>query len=201
MPEQDGYETTRILKNDFGTNHIPIILLTACDTDEQKLKGLENGADDYITKPFNLKYLIKRINNLVEQRKKLKVKFETKEEVTPVADNSNYEEDQKPFSEFNEIILQNISNPTFNIDLLANLMGLSRSVIFRKIKNITGYPPNEYLKQMRTKKAEKLLTTTSKTITEISNEVGIPDSNYFSKVFKSHFGSTPSIYRKQNSKL
>ena len=201
MPEQDGYETTQLLKNDTATSHIPIILLTACDTDEQKLKGLEQGADDYITKPFNLNYLIKRINNLIEQRKKLKVKFETPKEPQVQNKNDNYEEEQQLFSDFNEIIMENISNPTFNITLLANLMGVSRSVIFRKIKSTTGHPPSEYIKKVRTKKAAKMLTTTDKNITEIAIEVGITDPNYFSKVFKSHYGKTPSVYRRENSEL
>lgn len=203
MPEQDGLITTKLLKSNADTNHIPIILLTACDTNEQRLKGIENGADDYITKPFNLEHLIKRIDKLIEQRKQLKVKYEVSSD-TPTQEESTsktYEEEQKLFSDFNDIILQNISNPTFNIGILANLMGVSRSVVFRKIKNTTGHAPNEYIKKIRTKKAAKMLITTNKTVAEIAIEVGINDPNYFTKVFKTHYGASPSVYRRENSRL
>lgn len=194
MPIQDGFTTTELLKKDLNTNHIPIILLTACDSDDHKIQGLEFGADDYITKPFNLSYLTRRISNLIEQRKKLKVKFESPQTDTSIT-NINYDQDQYLLETLNKIIEDNISNQAFKVESIVSLIGISRSVLYRRIKNITGFTPNEYLKQVRIKKAANLLRNSTKGMHEISMEVGINDANYFSKCFKLQFGVTPSTYR------
>jgi AraC-like DNA-binding protein len=98
------------------------------------------------------------------------------------------------------IIEQNLSNPDLNVEFIVNKIGISRTLFFKKVKTFSGYAPNEYLRMIKMKEAAKLLSTTNKTVSEISNYVGFKDSNYFSKTFKKHFGKTPSVYKNANTK-
>lgn len=197
MPEMNGFEVTHKLKNDFTTSHIPVILLTALDMREKQITGIESGADDYITKPFSLKYLILRIKNLIEQREKLKAKF-SKE---PESDHSTIcisETDKKFIEKMNLVLDRNIADPEFSVESFASLMNLGRTVFYKKVKGITGYTPNEYIRIVRMKKGAELLKNTDMTISEIAFKIGIADPFYFSKCFKSQFGVSPSLYQKEN---
>lgn len=194
MPGIDGYETTKMLKNNFETSHIPVILLTALTADSNQLKGIETGADAYITKPFSLKYLLARINKLIEQRLKLRDKFSRKPGTTrPEVSASNG--DETFLDSIHREIENNIGNSQFEVDNLIKVSGTSRSVFYQKFKSLTGFTPNEYLRVIRLKKAADLLTHTDIRIADVAYETGFDDPLYFSKSFKAQFGKSPRQYR------
>lgn len=195
MPEMDGFELTKKLKNDFGTSHIPIILLTALDSAENHMEGVESGADAYVTKPFSPKLLVMRMFKLIEQRDKLREKFSKDlSAVRPALCSTEHDKDF--IDKMTEVIDKEMSSSTFTIDRLAEILGIGRTAFFRKVKGITGYTPNEYIRIMRMKKAAELLLDGQLTVSEISYKVGIDDPLYFSKCFKKQFGVPPSVYQK-----
>ena len=195
MPEMDGFEVTRRLKTEFQTCHIPVILLTAHSSQDHQMEGIEAGADAYITKPFSMKYLKTRIIKLMEQRETLQQKF-AKEPGLLSSTIYTTDKDMDFLEKIHQIIENNIDNPEFNVDQFALSANLGRTVFYKKIKGITGYSPNEYLRVMRMKKAAELLTTTNLNVSEISYRVGINDPFYFSKCFKAQFGKSPSQFVK-----
>ncbi len=197
MPELDGFEVTRRLKADFNSSHIPIILLTAHSSPEHQLEGIEAGADAYITKPFSMKYLMARVVKLIEQREKLQQKF-TKEPGLVQPTICSTDKDKEFLEKIHEIIEENLTNPDFSVDQFAQTVQMGRTVFYKKIKGITGYSPNEYLRVIRMKKAAELLSTTSLNVSEVSYRVGINDPFYFSKCFKMQFGKSPTQYLKGN---
>lgn len=195
MPGLTGFEVTRQLKNNFDTSHIPIILLTAMTSADSHLEGVESGADAYITKPFSPKLLLARILKLIEQRDKLHEKF-SKEPGThrPVICISD--KDKEFADKLQNMLEQQLDNDRLNIDDLAAMMGLGRTIFYKKVRGLTGYSPNEYLRIIRMKKAAELLLENQLTIAEISYKIGISDPLYFSKCFKQQFGVAPTIYRR-----
>jgi signal transduction histidine kinase/ligand-binding sensor domain-containing protein/AraC-like DNA-binding protein len=195
MPGIDGFEVTRRLKEDFLTSHIPIILLTAHSSEEYQLEGIRAGSDAYITKPFSTKYLMLRIVKLIEQREKLQQKF-AQSPGFPVFPIKLINKDKEILDKMHELIETNIENFDFSVEAFAKTMGMGRTLFYKKIKGITGYPPKEYLNIIRMKKAAELLATTSLNISEISYKVGIKDPFYFTKCFKAQFGKTPRNFRK-----
>lgn len=201
MPKVDGYELTKTLKDSFETNHIPVILLTAEDSDEKKIQGAECGADDYVTKPFSINYLNAKIEQTISQRKKLKkkIEFET-EDVKSAEPNDGHKDNNTFIAKVNKLVLDNISDPAMNVEYLVDKMDISRTLFFKKMKAASGYAPNEYLRIIRMQEAARLIVSGDKTISEISNSIGYNDSNYFSKTFKKHFGETPSAYKLNHSK-
>ncbi len=199
MPKMDGLEVTRKLKNDFTTSHIPVIILTAKSTTEQKIDGIDTGADDYITKPFNMRYLLKRINNIINQRKKLKEKFSQDPGIKPEK-LSNSSADQKFLTNVISLVENNLRNPDFSIDDMVVELGHSRTVFYKKMKGITGYAPKEFTRLIRMKKAADLLREKDITATQVSYEIGYNDPDYFSKSFKNFFGEPPSEYQKKFKK-
>ena len=196
MPEMDGYNFTKHLKEDFETSHIPVILLTAYSSEEHQIKGIQTGADSYITKPFSGKYLLTRIVKLIEQREKLQHRFATEPGLlkTTIGLTVN---DKTFLNQLHEIIDKNFMDTNLKIESFAPTFHMGRTTLFRKIKGLTGYTPSEYLKVLRMKKVAELLTTTNKTISEISYEVGLKDPFYLSRCFKAQFGISPSQYRIQ----
>lgn len=193
MPGMNGFDVTRKLKRDFETSHIPIILLTAMSTSENKLEGVESGADAYITKPFSSRLLLARIFQLIEQREKLKRKFSNDPAMTSQALCST-ELDRKFGEKLQTILEKQLDNPEFTIEDFASAVGVSRAAFFRKVKGVTGYTPNEYMRILRMKRAMELLQEGIYNVSEIAYKVGMNDPLYFSKCFKSHFGAPPSAY-------
>jgi signal transduction histidine kinase/ligand-binding sensor domain-containing protein/DNA-binding response OmpR family regulator len=196
MPEMDGIELTRLLKTEFHTSHIPIILLTAKSLEEHKIEGIETGADDYITKPFNMVYLEKRILNILKQRKQLKERFsrdlqtETKELAYSTAD-------QVFLEKVVQLVEENMADPDFSIEKLLQHFNYGRTVFYKKMKGISGYSPKDFLRIVRMKKAGTLLYDPDQTVSEVAFAIGFNDANYFSKQFKKHFGENPSEYQKR----
>lgn len=197
MPGIDGIECCRRLKNELRTCHIPIILLTACSLDEQRIDGFENGADSYISKPFNLKVLIARVKNLIDERNRLKQSFDKNNtlEKGEVCDM-----DKVFVEKFNKLIECHMSDSNLNVEELGKDMGFSRVQLYRKIKALTNYAPKELLRVARLKKSFAIICSSNKTIAEICYEVGFTSPSYFSKCFKEYFGENPTELLKRARK-
>ncbi|AFH50022.1 Signal transduction histidine kinase [Ignavibacterium album JCM 16511] len=198
MPEMDGLEFCRKIKSDWKTGHIPIILLTARITIDDKVEGLELGADDYITKPFNTKELRVRIKNLLEQRRKLKERYSTTEE--PIADEYKFSPEENEFIQTAiRIVEDNIANSDFDTEKFAEKMYLSRSQLHRKLNQLTNESPGEFIRTIRLKYAAKLLSQKNFNITQIALEVGFNSPSHFTKAFKQFFDCTPKEFIQRNS--
>lgn len=196
MPKMSGTDMCKIIKSDFETCHIPVVLLTARTAIEHTLEGLRIGADDYITKPFNINILISRCNNLVNSRIVLQEKFSKQPQITPqmLATNAI---DKELLDRAMAIIEKNLDNTEFNINIFAREMGIARTNLFAKIKAITGQTPNDFISTMRLKKAAYMLRNNLElNISEISDQTGFSSSRYFSKCFKDIYHVSPLSYRK-----
>jgi DNA-binding response OmpR family regulator len=193
MPSMDGYEFCRRIKTDWQTSHIPVILLTAKASAENKIEGLETGADDYLTKPFNSKELFVRIKNLLDQRKNLREKFskEIKVEPASIAVNSL---DNDFLKKAFEVVGINISNADFNSEAFAKEMFVSRSQLHRKLLAITGQAPGEFVRTFRLKRAASLIIEKRLSVTQIAFEVGFSSSSHFTKAFRNHFNCLPTEF-------
>ena len=193
MPKTDGFDLCQLIKTNVATNHIPVILLTAYALDEQKQVGFESGADAYISKPFNVKLLKTRVRKLIENRKKIRESFsnfllnETKQETLGKVE-------QQFITDFTQYVENSIANPELNIDEIADALGLSRSNLYRKIKSLTDYSPNELIRTIRVKYAKQLLNSKAKSISEVAYEVGFSSPSYFAKCFKDFYNESPTEY-------
>ena len=193
MPEIDGFELCKRLKNNINYSHIPIILLTARATLQSKIEGIELGADAYIEKPFSTEYLLVKIATLLTNLEKLRKAFTSSPfvEARPIALSNA---DQKFLDKLTETIKKNISEPEFNVDILASEMNMSRSSLHRKIKSIAQITPNEYIQLERLKTAAQLLQSGNYKINEICYIVGFNSSSYFAKCFQKQFGVLPKEF-------
>lgn len=195
MPEMDGFELCKKLKTDERTSHIPIILLTARAGEEDKLSGLETGADDYLTKPFSSKELSLRVKNLIEIRQTLRRKFSSSLVIKPkeIAAGSV---DKLFLEKAIKIIETNISNDKFSIEEFSNRMNLSHSQLHRKLKALVNQSSIQFIRSIRMQRALELLQNNSGNIAEIAWQVGFTDPSYFTKTFSKHFGYLPSeVYK------
>jgi len=192
MPVVDGIEFCARCKAEEKTSHIPIILLTARTAEEIQLKGLQSGADEYITKPFNIELLKIRIDNLLENRKKLKQLYRREIFLQP-QNVSLSSVDEKFIHKVTSILEEHIDNPTLHVDYLSSLVGLSRTQFYRKCQGLIGQTPNEFIINFRLNRAVQLLNA-GHTATEAAFKVGFRDPSYFSKCFRKHFGMSPSRY-------
>lgn len=195
MPGMSGIELCKRVKSNLEICHIPVVLLTARTAAESNLEGLNAGADDYITKPFNTRILISRCNNLINNRIMLQKRFRSAPDLdtTQLAVSS---QDQELIDKAIAFIEENISNPELNISLFASKMYMGRSSLFAKIKGITGQTPKDFIMTIRLKKSLGLLKAhPGMPVSEIAAMVGFNDTSYFIKVFKGHFGVTPKQYQ------
>ena len=192
MPKKTGFEVLQSLKTDPRTSHIPIILLTAKATKEDKLKGLKHGADAYLMKPFDKSELFIRLKNLIEVRQLIQ---EKNRHFNPNVVNETNPEDQF-LTKLHAIIAQNLANAEFKIDDYAHAMNRSHTQFYRKIKGLTGQTPTQYLRKIRLDKAKKLLMDSSLQVSEVAYSVGFNDPNYFARVFSKEVGVSPNAYRK-----
>lgn len=203
MPKMDGFEFCQQLKSDERTSHIPIVLLTAKADRDQVLIGLEKGADDYMTKPFDQDVLFTKINNLIEQRRKLRLLFAEKITVQP-SEVKVQSIDDKFLLRLLEVIEIHLGNPDFGINELSREIGMSRSQLYRKLKALTNESPTVFLRTVRLERAHQLLLSSAGNATEIAYQVGFSNPNYFFKCFKDQFGKTPkeaiekAIFENQN---
>jgi signal transduction histidine kinase/ligand-binding sensor domain-containing protein/CheY-like chemotaxis protein/AraC-like DNA-binding protein len=199
MPNMSGKELCAKLKTNFETSHIPVVLLTADSSEEQNIEGLMLGADDYITKPFNVKALISRCNNLIINRKRMQERFFRQTDDMPVSLATN-KMDQELLEKATKIVLKYIDDPDFDVNTFASEMALGRSKLYIKLKGITGMTPNNFILNIRLKSAANLLTTGNDlNISDITYRLGFSTPRYFSKCFKELFGLSPLHYRKANN--
>ena len=193
MPEMDGIEFCKRIKSDWRTSHIPVILLTAKASSESKIEGLETGADDYVTKPFNFRELYVRIKNLLEQRSSLKEKFGKDVKFIPENITPN-KADQEFLNNAINIVEKYIWDSAFDSDNFANQIFLSRSQLHRKIIAITGQSTGEFIRTIRLKKAAGLIMEKKLSVTQIALEVGFNSPSHFTKAFKQMFDCLPSEF-------
>jgi DNA-binding response OmpR family regulator len=196
MPEMNGFEVTRRIKQNFETSHIPVIILTAHSSEEHLLEGIGAGADAYITKPFSMKYLVTRIIKLIEQREKLQQKFAAEPGMVKPIISFDYK-DKVFLEKMHNVIEQNIDSTDLSENDIAHELGLGRTIFYQKTKGLTGYSPNEYIRIIRMKKAADMLSDPAFNVSEVSYKVGIGDAFYFSKCFKAQFGKTPTQWQKE----
>ncbi|MFI3264181.1 MAG: ATP-binding protein [Rikenellaceae bacterium] len=194
MPQMDGYELCSSIKNNTLTSHIPVILLTACSTIDQKIKGLSCGADSYIPKPFYPKHTITRIDALLYNRKKLRERFLIDESIIKGPNNGN--KDSEFMNNLYKIFADNLSNEEIDIDNIATELCVSRTLFFQKVKAITNDSPYELLKNYRLKRASEYLSMGDVQVNEVSFLVGFKSRTHFSKLFKDKYGHTPGQYAK-----
>jgi len=196
MPEMDGFELCRRLKADERTSHIPVILLTARATSEDKIRGLEKGADDYLTKPFEARELQVRIRNLITQREKLRNHYMQTLNLAPEkAEVASA--DQSFIAKLNTIIRQHLDDAVYSIEQLAREIGFSHSQLVRKLESITGLTPGSFVRVHRLVRAKQLLDQRTGTVSQIAYECGFSNLSYFSRCFKIQFGQLPSEYIKR----
>ena len=195
MPKLTGDKMCERLKNDQITSHIPIVLLTAKVSDQDKIEGLQIGADDYLIKPFNDKELLARINNLIAQRRKLREKYLRDAEIRPteVAVTSV---DKKFIEKLMRVVEENISNPEFHVEQLADLLAMSRTQLNRKISSILGQKPNEFIRKYRIRRAAELIKQNFGNMTAVAYKVGFDNLSYFSKCFKQIYKQSPLEFEK-----
>lgn len=198
MPGIDGLECCRRLKAEMPTSHIPVIMLTACSMDEHKINGFQSGADSYISKPFNPVLLKTRICNLLENRRRIDMFFKDNKSFGYTAISSGNEDIEVNFIDsVKKIIENNLSDSEFSVEDIGAEIGLSRVQLYRKVKALTNYTPVELLRNARLNKGARLLTTTDKTISEITYEVGFTSPSYFTKCYKDFFGENPTQFLKR----
>ncbi|WP_167611657.1 response regulator [Maribellus sediminis] len=196
MPEMDGIEMSRKIKADERTSHIPIILLTGKASHADKMQGLETGVDAFVPKPFNMKELRLRIEKIIEQRQKLRERFNKNLKLEP-KDIAVSSADEKFIDKVMELIEKNMSNTEFEVNQLQDELLMSRTQLFRKIKALTNQSPGEFIRTIRLKRAASLLDQKFGNIAQITYEVGFNNPSYFAKCFKELFGMLPSEYMKK----
>ncbi len=214
MPVMDGLECCRRLKQEPVTSHIPVLMLTACSMDEQRVQGYDNGADGYLSKPFSASVLRSRSASLIKNRQIIKDLWqnpmgklvddskkkstdkakESKAEGKPVA---TKDVENEFYTRFLNLFNEDMGNPEMTVDSLAAKMGLERTQFYRKIKAITNYSPVELMRNLRLKKARAMVTGSEKSISEIGYEVGFSTPAYFTKCYREAYGETPSETRQK----
>lgn len=206
MPVMDGMEMARRLRSNLQTSHIPLVMLSARTDEKSQIKGLKTGVDAYVCKPFSAEVLKARLANLVERRRQLqqvnvRQYVEKVANPTGIIDHSGVraamsDADKAFLERLTKLLETNISSSDMGVDDVACMMGMSRSVYFKKLKSLTGLGPNDFLKSMRMKRAAKLLETKQYAIGEIAIMIGFDDPHYFSKCFKQYYGKTPTEWCK-----
>ena len=196
MPVMNGDEMCRLIKQDEKTSHIPVILLTAKASDEDKIEGLQTGADDYIIKPFNAEELKIRIKNLISQRKALREKYLKEAEIHP-ADVAVSSTDKEFINKAISLIEDNLSDTLFSVEDFAEGLSMSRSQLYRKFSALLGEQPSDFIRKYRLKRGAELIKKKFGNISEVAYEVGFSQPAYFSKCFKKLFGMNPHEYEKK----
>jgi len=193
MPEMNGFELCERIKTDMRLSHIPVILLTALSSLDDKIKGLTIGADDYISKPFNQRHLIVRVEKLIEQRAQLRKHFQKEFNFLPDTPTLS-SLDEKLLNKVIGYIEKNIAETQLSVDSISSEIGISSTHLYRKIKSLTDLSTNELIRKIRLNKAAALLSTQQGSISQVMYDVGFTNSSYFAKCFQEEFGVTPKEY-------
>lgn len=198
MPQMDGVELCKLIKTNEQTSHIPFILLTALASQDNKLTGLEIGADDYLTKPFDSRELHLRIANLVESRRKLRERFSRELHIKP-SDIVVTSADEKFIQRAMQVVEENMGDGNFNAEQFCKEIGLSRMQLHRKLTALTGQSTGDFIRVMRLKRAAQLLEAKAGNVSEVAYEVGFNSLSYFAKTFREQFGILPNEYASQSN--
>ncbi|HXB92684.1 MAG TPA: ATP-binding protein, partial [Puia sp.] len=194
-PVMNGIDLCRKIKDDRRTSLIPVILLTALIGEEQQLRGLKTGANDYMTKPFNFEILVSKIQNLLQQQATARKTWQRQVQALPTA-TAVESPDEKFIRQALELVEKNMANPDFSVEEMSRVLYLSRVALYKKILSLTGRTPIEFIRSIRLKRAAQLLEKSKFTIAEIAYEVGFNNPKYFSRYFKEEFGILPSAYQR-----
>lgn len=196
MPRMDGYELCKVLKQDIRTSHIPIILLTAKTGDENKYRGLEAGADDYVSKPFKMELLELKVSRIINRQQQQHDHFRKKIDINP-SEIEITSMDEKFVRKAVALVETNIANTDFLVEDLCREMGMSRVYFYKKILSLTDKTPSEFIRFIRLKRASDLLEKSQLFVNEVAYQVGFNDPKYFRKYFKEEFGMSPNEYKKK----
>ncbi|GAA4442481.1 two-component regulator propeller domain-containing protein [Ravibacter arvi] len=200
MPEMNGLEVCRNLKNNISTVHIPVVLLTARTQNEQIIEGLAAGADDYLVKPFDPRIVSLKINNLIHLRDDLKERYRQAVLAEPETANNIAQDQNEAFiRKLKSLVTENISDPGFGVNELARHAGMSVSVLYRKMRSLTGMTINEFVKTIRFHEAKRLLESGVYQVGEVATLIGFEDTKYFSREFVKIFGQKPNEIKKQRT--
>ena len=200
MPRMNGYELCKSIKEDITISHIPIILLTARDDQQSQLSGYKNGADAYLTKPFEIEMLMEIIRNRLKNRESTKKRY-LNAGVIPAPEESTFSQADETFLlKLNKIIQENLDNSSLDIAFICKEIGMSRASLYNKLKALTDMGANDYINKFRMEKAIAYITGTDMTFTEIAEKVGFTTSRYFSTAFKQYTGETPTQYKEKRKK-
>ncbi|MBQ4822718.1 two-component regulator propeller domain-containing protein [Aquimarina sp. MMG016] len=198
MPIKDGISLCKELKAQITTSHIPIILLTAKSSITSEIEGIQTGADDYITKPFNPFVVKAKVASILENRKKLRHHLYNKVRFEPDTQEIEIDTVENQFiNQAIQLVEKNLQNPEFGIPLMTTELMMSQSSLYRKIKSLTGLSLSAFIRSVRLKNAAKMIINTDAKLNQIAYEVGFNDYKYFKKSFEEHFGCLPSVYKKQ----
>lgn len=199
MPEMDGFTLCEKIKQNVNLNYLPVILLTAKTTDESTIKGLDIGADAYITKPFNIAILHKTVENLILKHQKMQNIFTGRQGQDDKLDKLEAKSpDEKLMERIMKVINDNLSNPELTVDVIVNEVGISRAHLHRKLKELTNQPTRQFIRNIRLKQAAQLLSEKRHSIAEVAQMTGFSNPNNFSTLFKELYGVTPSEYMEQH---
>jgi CheY-like chemotaxis protein len=199
MPGTDGHELVRVLRASAETDFLSIILLTAQAEDEQRLEGLERGADEYIVKPFEMRELDVRVRNLIASRRRLRERFSSRHVEVRATHVDVAPADQAYVARVREAIHQGLADPDFGVGELADAVSQDRSHLFRRVKQLFGDSPSDLIRRMRVEEGERLLTEGSATVTDVAYAVGFNSLSYFCRCFQDVYGVTPAAYRSRAS--
>lgn len=196
LPKKDGLSVSAILKADFRTSHIPVILLTARTTIEQQIEGIQTGVDAYITKPFNLQYVQESIKTLLKNRAMLREHYTSELPIETSSVTNPNKLDKKFITQFTAYVEECYNNSELSVEDIGRDLGMSRVQLYRKVKALLGMSVNEYIQQVRLNKAKFLLRRDDLTIADIAYKVGFSSPTYFSTAFKGKYNQTPMEYKK-----
>lgn len=202
MPEMNGYELCKHIKEDFEISHIPVLLLTARTDEESKSFGYKSGADNYLTKPFEITTLYTAVFSLLKNREQMKSGYtEVGSTSLPTPEESTFSPvDEQFLNKLNEVVMKNLSSPDLGVPFLCLELGISRASLYNKLKALTGMGANNYISKLRIEHSVMLLMNTGMNVNEISDAVGFSTSRYFNKVFKEMMGCSPLQYKEQQGK-
>ena len=198
MPDKDGYQLCKEVKEDQKTCHIPVILLTAKTSQEQIITGYKSGADAYITKPFDLEIVTSQISRLIKNRELIRRKYQNQNFMVEISE-TNFSKDDEFIMNFRSILEKNITDPSFNVKSVAESMNVSSTQLYRKIKALTGYSPVEFIRIIKLQSAYELLLKRNNSVKEICYLSGFNNISYFIKCFRGHFGVTPANLKENGS--
>ena len=197
MPRMNGYELCKNIKEDITISHIPIILLTARDDKQSQLSGYKNGADAYLTKPFEIEMLMEIIRNRLKNRESIKKRY-LNTGLVPAPEESTFSQADETFLlKLNKIIQEHLDSSNLDVTFICKEIGMSRASLYNKLKALTDMGANDYINKFRMEKAITLITSTDMSFTEIAEKVGFTTSRYFSTAFKQYTGETPTQYKEK----